>query len=81
MFKRVLRVALTTGLLFALVFLALPLRAEEPPNINPVKVALKAYIDSTSYQKDIAAVALQANKYLVKRIPRGATKKIGRAHV
>lgn len=74
MFKRVLRARLTAGLLFALVLPALPLRAEEPPNINPVKAALKAYIDSTNYQKDIAAVALQANKYLVKRIPRGATK-------
>jgi 5'-nucleotidase (lipoprotein e(P4) family) len=44
----------------------------EPPNLQSHKQQLRAYIDSGGYAKDVAAVALKANKYLVKRIAKGA---------
>lgn len=44
----------------------------EPMNLDPHKQEVRAYIESGSYAKRIAEVALQANKYLVKRIERGA---------
>lgn len=69
MYKRFPRTALVAGLLLAFSVATL---AEEPANIQPVKQALRAYVDSGGYVKDIANVALQANKYLVKRIARGA---------
>ena len=49
-----------------------PARAVEPPNLYPHKQQLKAYVDSGEYAKEVADVALSANKYLVKRIARGA---------
>lgn len=52
---------------------AVPAPAElEPMNLDPHKQELRAYIESGSYAKRIAEVALLANKYLVKRIERGA---------
>jgi len=47
----------------------------EPPNLFPHKLQLRAYIDSGGYAKDVAAVALDAAKYLQKRVPRGAKGK------
>ena len=52
-----------------------PAFAVEPPNLYPQKLELMAYVNSGEYAKDVAAVALRANKYLVKRIPRGAKGK------
>jgi predicted secreted acid phosphatase len=66
MHKRVLRPLLAAGL--ALAFLCGPAPALEPSNLYPHKQELRAYVDSGDYLKDIATVALQANKYLVKRI-------------
>ncbi|MDI1319205.1 MAG: HAD family acid phosphatase [bacterium] len=71
MFPRLLRAVLVAGLVFTLGGAAQTLPAE-PANLYPVKQALRAYVDSGSYAKSIAEVALQANKYLVKRIAKGA---------
>lgn len=70
MFKRVLCTALVCGL--ALAFTLAPVRAEEPANLYPHKQLLRAYVDSGGYARDVAHVALSANKYLVRRIARGA---------
>jgi predicted secreted acid phosphatase len=70
MLKRVFRPLLAAGL--ALAFICGPAPALEPSNLYPHKQELRAYVDSGDYVKDIATVALQANKYLVKRIARGA---------
>ena len=70
MLKRILRPLLAAVL--ALAFVCAPVRALEPSNLYPHKQELKAYIDSGGYAKDVATVALQANKYLLKRITRGA---------
>jgi acid phosphatase len=56
----------------ALAFIAAPLPAKEPLNIQPHKLEVQTYVDSGTYAQDIAKVALEANKYLVKRIARGA---------
>ncbi len=42
-------------------------RAVEPPNIYPVKQALKAYIDSGEYLRDVAAVSAEARAWLEQR--------------
>jgi predicted secreted acid phosphatase len=47
----------------------------EPPNLFPHKQQLRAYIDSGGYAQGVAAVALDAAKYLQKRVPRGAKGK------
>ncbi len=70
MLNRVLRPLLAAGLALALI--CGPAPALEPSNLYPHKQELKAYVDSGSYIRDIATVAGQANKYLVKRIARGA---------
>ncbi len=70
MFKRLLRLALAAGLL--LVSLSGPVQAETPANLYPHKQEMKAYIDSGEYARGVAAVALSANKYLVKRVAKGA---------
>ncbi len=70
MFTRVL--CGTWGLALSLVFIVAPARADEPPNLYPHKQALANYTASGGYAKDVAAVALSANKYLAKRIARGA---------
>ena len=70
MSKRVLCALLATAV--ALAFTNGSVLADEPLNLYPHKVELVAYINSGGYAQDVAAVALQANKYLVKRIPRGA---------
>lgn len=74
MFKRVLRTVLAFGLALACLGQTnvVPDPTLEPPNLYPHKQQLKAYIDSGGYFKDVAAVALSANKYLVKRIAHGA---------
>jgi predicted secreted acid phosphatase len=74
MYKRFLCAALAFGL--ALASLggagADPDPTVEPPNLYLHKQQLRAYVDSGGYARDVANVALQANKYLVKRIARGA---------
>ncbi len=75
MYKRFLSATLAFGLAFAPVFAAVEAEAPdptvEPVNLNPLKLQLRAYIDSGGYANGIAKVALEANKYLVKRIAKG----------
>lgn len=47
----------------------------EPPNLTPHKQQVRAYLDSGGYAKDVSSTALQAAKYLQKRVPRGAKGK------
>ena len=79
MFKRILCTGLVAGLMFASLGRAVesvpPDPTIEPPNLYPHKVQLKAYVDSGGYAKGVAEVALEANKYLQKRIPKGAKGK------
>jgi len=70
MLKRVLVLGLALGL--ALSFPSGSLLALEPTNLSAHKQELKAYIDSGEYARGVAEVALAANKYLVRRIARGA---------
>ena len=70
MFKRVLCGVLSLAL--PLAFLAAPARAQEPANLFPHKVQVVRYVESGEYAKDVAAVALSANKYLAKRLAKGA---------
>jgi predicted secreted acid phosphatase len=70
MFKSPLHAALAVGLVLA--FPGGPAFAEEPANLYPHKQQVKAYVDSKGYARDVADVALKANKFLVKRIAKGA---------
>jgi predicted secreted acid phosphatase len=70
MSKRVLTLLLALGL--ALSFSTDNLLALEPVNLSTHKQELNAYIDSGEYVKGVADVALAANKYLIRRIARGA---------
>jgi predicted secreted acid phosphatase len=70
MLKRFLAALLAATLLLTC---TVPATAQtEPSNLDPHKQELRAYIESGAYAKRIAEVALLANKYLVKRIERGA---------
>lgn len=42
----------------------------EPANIYPLKLELRAYVDSGHYMQDIAAVSARANAWLEERAPR-----------
>jgi predicted secreted acid phosphatase len=66
MYQRVLCAVL------ALAFIAAPVPAKEPLNLQLHKLEVQTYVDTGNYAQDIAKVALEANKYLVKRIARGA---------
>ncbi|HTL67545.1 MAG TPA: HAD family acid phosphatase [Lacunisphaera sp.] len=70
MSKLPLRLALVPALLWLAA--ASPLPALEPSNLYPHKQELRAYVESGEYARSVADVALSANKYLVKRIHRGA---------
>lgn len=70
MFKRLIPVGLAAVLLFT--GSRGVAAGIEPPNIYTAKQEIRAYVSSGDYFKRIAEVALQANKYLVKRIARGA---------
>jgi len=56
----------------ALVFFCAPVLALEPPNLYPHKQELRTYVESGDYARTVADIALRANKYLAKRIARGA---------
>jgi len=74
MFKRLLFATLALGLALACPAQSGPAPDPtiDPSNLYPHKLQLKAYIDSGGYARDVAAVALQADKYLVKRLAKGA---------
>jgi predicted secreted acid phosphatase len=56
----------------ALAVAGAPALALEPQNISPHKQELRAYVESGEYARKVAEIALRANKYLAKRIARGA---------
>lgn len=64
---------LLLGLALVLTLGRLP--AEEPPNLYTHKQQLNTYIATGEYGKDVTRVAAEANKYLVKRIPKGIPKR------
>lgn len=58
-----------------LTFCALPLaviEAAEPPNLDHHKDAIRRYVDSGEYSRDITAVAEQARAWLTERVARRA---------
>lgn len=69
MSKRTFPLVLGLSLLVAFVS---PLQAVEPVNLSVQKRVVLNYVKSGSYNREIAEVALQANKYLTKRITKGA---------
>ena len=56
--------------LAALVFAGCGTAAHEPVNIFPVKQAIRAYVDSGQYNRDIAAVAAPACRWVIERAAR-----------
>lgn len=63
------RLVVALGLSALLAASSLP--ADPPPNLSLRKQEVMAYITSGDYAKEVAAVALSANKYLARRIPQG----------
>lgn len=49
-----------------------PASAAEPTNLSLHKQEMSDYVSSGNYARDVAEVALSANKFLAKRIPEGA---------
>jgi predicted secreted acid phosphatase len=66
---RMLKRPLALGLAVLLAFGAV--RAQEPLNLYTLKQQVASYVATGEYGKNVAEVAAQANKYLVRRIPRG----------
>lgn len=48
--------------------LAIGLPAAEPANLNDAKTAVRKYIDSGQYGRDLASAAVKAGKYVAKRV-------------
>ena len=46
----------------------------EPPNIQPLKMKIRAYVDSGDYQRDIVAVAARARTWVEDRAAKGGEK-------
>jgi predicted secreted acid phosphatase len=55
--------------------------AVAPANLNSAKYAVAQYVNSGEYGRDVAAIALKANKYLAKRVARPAKPDEKRAIV
>jgi predicted secreted acid phosphatase len=55
------------------------LRADEPLNLYTAKQQVTAYVALGEYGKNVAQVAANANKYLVRRIPRGIPRTVKHA--
>lgn len=51
-----------------------PLAAREPANLNRLKDEIRAYLDSGEYDRDIGAVATQADAWLVGRAKQGGAR-------
>ena len=76
MLKRLFSLLLAAALALALVVPAS--RAQqtaEPKNLYTLKQEINAYIAAGQYGREVAQVAAEANKYLVKRIPKGIPKR------
>ncbi len=70
MIKRVLIFTLALGL--AMACTGSSVLADEPPNLDIAKDQVRAYVNLGEYARKVADVALQANKFLVKRIAKNA---------
>lgn len=76
MLKRLPSLLLATGLALALIAPAAPAQqTAEPKNLYTHKQEITAYVATGQYGREVTAVAAQANKYLVKRIPKGIPKR------
>lgn len=63
----------------ALVFALGSLPAAEPPNLYTLKQQVGTYVATGEYGRDVARVAEEANRYLLKRIPRGIPRHVKKA--
>lgn len=63
----------------ALLIAAGSLTAAEPPNLYTLKQQVSAYVATGEYGKNVAQVASEANKYLLRRIPRGIPRNVKHA--
>ena len=70
MFKHARRVVLVFA--FVLVLTGRSAPTVEPVNLSVRKQEMANYLSTGGYARDVADVALAANKYLAKRIPQGA---------
>lgn len=70
MLRRIISAAPAVGL--ALVISWNGAIAAEPTNLTLHKQELSSYVSTGEYAREVAEVALAANKYLAKRIPQGA---------
>jgi predicted secreted acid phosphatase len=68
---------LTLGLALALTLGSVS--AVEPANLSTLKQQISTYVATGEYGKDVAKVAAEANKYLLRRIPRGIPKSAKQA--
>lgn len=74
MLKRLLPLGL------ALVFATGAVTADEPTNLSTAKQRVGAYVASGEYGREVVKVAAAANKYLIRRIPRGIPKYAKNSH-
>jgi hypothetical protein len=72
MSKRLLVAAL------ALILALGSLSAVEPTNLSTAKQLVGTYVTSGEYGREVVRVAAEANKYLLRRIPRGIPTDPGR---
>jgi predicted secreted acid phosphatase len=70
--RAMLKRLLTLGL--ALAFALGPVSAVEPPNLSTAKQQVAAYVISGEYGREVVKVAAEANKQLIRRIPKGIPK-------
>lgn len=73
MSKRLLALGLAAA------FIASSVPAVEPPNLYSLKQQVSTYVAAGNYGKDVARVAEEANRYLVKRIPKGIPRHVKKA--
>lgn len=75
MLNRLLSKLLAVGLVLVIAVPAsLAQQTAEPKNLYTLKQEIAAYVATGQYGREVAQVAAAANKYLVKRIPRGIPK-------
>jgi predicted secreted acid phosphatase len=76
MLKRLPSLLLAAALTLALLAPASPAQqTAEPRNLYTLKQEITAYVATGQYGREVAQVAAEANKYLVKRIPKGIPKR------
>jgi acid phosphatase len=71
MWYRIMAGMLAAGLAFAVGAEAADMDVKEPANLDPHKAELRHYVDSGRYERDVAAVAAQARKWIEQRVAQG----------